>query len=34
MNPLASTSMAAFPRMAAIHPVDTATPASLGSARG
>ena len=28
MNPLASTSAAAFPRTPAIHPVETATPAS------
>jgi hypothetical protein len=28
MNPLASTRDAAFPRIPAIHPVDTAMPAS------
>jgi hypothetical protein len=28
MNPLASASAAAFPRMPAIHPVDTVIPAS------
>jgi len=28
MNPLASTSPAALPRIPAIHPVETATPAS------
>ena len=31
MNPLASTSAAAFPRIPAIHPVETAMPASWHS---
>ena len=31
MNPLASTSPAAFPRIPAIHPAETATPASWHS---
>ncbi len=31
MNPLVSTRAAAFPRIPAIHPVETATPASWHS---